>query len=204
MAGPLIEAQIREFKEEGVIILRGFIAPGQVGEWRARFWEHIQHHYPACDPADTSSWPNDFVIPGGFAVDVSGLPQMQAVVEQLGGVDQLSGNMGGTLVVWPQKGKTLGDWSPGGGHVDGYGPGGWNGGLALQAVTYLDDVAHGGGAHLYWPRSHRAVHRFFREFPEQIDGSFCGSSFKSDPQIWHMLHECPLSLRVFSVFRCAG
>ena len=158
MGGPLTSAQIREFKDEGTIVLRGFISKEQVAEWRAKFWAHIQQHYPNCDPADTSTWPADFVIPGGFHVNVSELPQMQAVVTQLG-ADQLEGGMGGTLVVWPQKGKSIDDWQPGGGHVDGYGPGGWNGGLLLQAVTYLDDVEHGGGAHIYHPRSHRAVHR---------------------------------------------
>ena len=164
--GMLTKAQIEEFKREGVLILRGFIDQAQVSEWRSQFWAHIQRHYPECDPDDTATWPSDFVIPGGFSVDVSGLPQMQAVVEQLGG-GELRGGMGGTLVVWPTSGKTIDDWAPGVGHVDGYGPGGWSGGLTLQAVTYLDDVHHGGGAHLYWPRSHLAAHRFFLTHPEQ-------------------------------------
>ena len=42
-------------------------------------------HYPACDPADTATWPDDFVIPGGFAVKVAELPQMQAVVRRARG-----------------------------------------------------------------------------------------------------------------------
>ena len=116
----LTDGQIEEFKREGVLILRGFIEQARVSEWRRQFWGHIQQHYPDCDPNDTDTWPTDFVIPGGFSVDVSGLPQMQAVVQQLGG-GELRGGMGGTLVVWPTKGKTIADWVPGVGHVDGYG-----------------------------------------------------------------------------------
>jgi hypothetical protein len=36
----------------------------------------------------------------------------------------------------------------------------------------LTDVQHAGGAFTIWPRSHRAVHRYFLAHPEQIDGSF--------------------------------
>ena len=35
-------------------------------------------------------------------------------------------------------------------------------------------MQHGGGAFVIWPRSHKAVHRFFLANPEQIDGSFHG------------------------------
>ena len=30
----------------------------------------------------------------------------------------------------------------------------------LSATTYLEPVAHGGGALVWWPRSHHAMHRF--------------------------------------------
>ena len=33
-------------------------------------------------------------------------------------------------------------------------------------------MQHGGGAFVIWPRSHKAVHRFFLANPEQIDGSY--------------------------------
>ena len=42
----------------------------------------------------------------------------------------------------------------------------------LGATTYLDDVEDRGGAFTFWPRSHGSVQDFFRDFPEQIDGSF--------------------------------
>ena len=96
MGGPLTVEQIREFKDEGVLVLRGLIPKGQVAEWRGKFWDHIRQHYPQVEEADSTTWPDDFVIPGGFSVNVSDLPQMKAVVQQLGG-GRLEGGMGGTL-----------------------------------------------------------------------------------------------------------
>ena len=75
------------------------------------------------------------------------------------------------LVKWP--GPEGSAWKmPDSGHMDGYGPGGWSGGFMLGATTYMDDVEPGGGGFVYWPRSHEPVQAYFREHPEQIDGSF--------------------------------
>ena len=98
-------------------MLRQFYDPETVTAWRESFYDHIREHYPDFDQADTSTWPNDFVIPGGFSVPVGDQPQMKAVAEQLGG-GGLQGGGGGTLVVWPQDGKVE-DWQPGQGHIDG-------------------------------------------------------------------------------------
>ena len=35
----------------------------------------------------------------------------------------------------------------------------------LSATTYLEPVAHGGGALVWWPRSHHAMHRFLLDNP---------------------------------------
>ena len=102
---------------QGVLVLRQFYDPETVTAWRESFYDHIREHYPDFDQADTSTWPNDFVIPGGFSVPVGDQPQMKAVAEQLGG-GVLQGGGGGTLVVWPQDGKVE-DWQPGQGHIDG-------------------------------------------------------------------------------------
>ena len=102
---------------QGVLVLRQFYDPVTVTAWRESFYDHIREHYPDFDQADTSTWPNDFVIPGGFSVPVGDQPQMKAVAEQLGG-GVLQGGGGGTLVVWPQDGKVE-DWQPGQGHIDG-------------------------------------------------------------------------------------
>ena len=52
----------------------------------------------------------------------------------------------------------------------------------------LTDVSHAGGAFMIWPRSHRAVHRFFLSNREQIDGSF-GS--RDDWTGWDTLYKDP-------------
>ena len=161
----LDEEQIAFFKEEGYLILKGFIDPQQVAEWRGQFWRHV-----GADPHDPASWPDSYVIEG-FGVDPAfgQLPQMQSAIAQLGG-GKFAGGGGSMLVHWP-SGKDEWAW-PGQGHIDGYGPGGWSGGFMLGATTYLDDVEDRGGAFTFWPRSHGPVQDFFREFPEQIDGSF--------------------------------
>ena len=161
----LSKEQVAFFKEEGYLILEGFIAPEQVAAWRGQFWAHV-----GADPQDSSSWPDSYVI-DGFSIEPTfgQLPQMREVAEQLGG-GQLGGGGGSMLVQWP-NGKEAWDW-PSQGHIDGYGPGGWSGGFMLGATTYLDDVEEEGGAFTYWPQSHLPIQDFFREFPEQIDGSF--------------------------------
>ena len=42
----------------------------------------------------------------------------------------------------------------------------------LGATTYLEEVEARGGGFYYWPDSHLPVQEYFREHPEQIDGSF--------------------------------
>ncbi len=59
----LDEEQIAFFKEEGYLILKGFIDPQQVAEWRGQFWRHV-----GADPHDPASWPDSYVIEG-FGVD---------------------------------------------------------------------------------------------------------------------------------------
>ena len=75
------------------------------------------------------------------------------------------------LVKWP--GPEDAAWQvPDSGHIDGYGPAGWSGGFMLGATAYIDDVEPRGGGFVYWPRSHGPVQAYFREHPEQIDGTF--------------------------------
>jgi hypothetical protein len=68
----------------------------------------------------------------------------------------------------------------GGGHIEGYR--GWNkGGPTPQwqvgVTLYLDDVGPGGGSTYVWPRSHLAVHRYFKEHPRDMPtgGAICTS-----------------------------
>ena len=161
----LSEEQIGFFKQQGYLILENFIGSEQIARWREQFWTHI-----GADPQEPKSWPESYVI-DGFAVEPTfgQLPQMQALIDTLGG-GHFQGGGGSMLVHWPRKEGTW-EW-PAQGHIDGYGPGGWSGGFMLGATTYLADVEERGGAFTYWPQSHLPTHDYFREYPEQIDGSF--------------------------------
>ena len=163
---PLDAGQIERFKRQGFLVLEGLIDPGTLSAWRDQFWSHV-----GADRTDPATWPEDYVI-RDFAVDppFGQLPGMRSIIEQLGG-GMFGGGGGSMLVKWP--GPDGAAWKmPDSGHMDGYGPGGWSGGFMLGATTYMDDVEPGGGGFVYWPRSHEPVQAYFREHPEQIDGSF--------------------------------
>ena len=163
---PLNSGQIDLFKRQGFLLLEGLIDPETLSAWRDQFWSHV-----GADRDDPATWPEDYVIQG-FGVDppLGQLPGMRAIIEQLGG-GMFGGGGGSMLVKWP--GPEDAAWQmPDSGHIDGYGPGGWSGGFMLGATTYMDDVEPGGGGFVYWPRSHEPVQAYFREHPEQIDGSF--------------------------------
>lgn len=162
----LTSEQVQSFKENAYLVLPGFIATEQLLQWREQFWSHV-----GADAQDAATWPDNYVI-GDFNVDprLSDVPQLQSIVEQLGG-GFFTGGGGSMLVQWPKPEGT--PWQmPGQGHIDGYGPGGWSGGFMLAATTYLEDVEEGGGGFVYWPQSHHGVHDFFQECPDQLDGSF--------------------------------
>ena len=162
---PLDADQISSFKQHGYLILPGLVGEDVVQAWRDQFWGHVG---AAAD--DASSWPEDYVVES-FGVDppFGQLPQMRAIVSQLGG-QQFAGGGGSMLVQWP---KPAVDWrAPAEGHIDGYGPGGWSGGFMMGATTYLEEVGPRGGGFYYWPDSHLPVQEYFRAHPGQIDGSF--------------------------------
>ena len=48
----------------------------------------------------------------------------------------------------------------------------WGGGYMLAATCYVNDVLPDGGAFAYWPKSHRAVHNYFRRNPLGLDGQY--------------------------------
>ena len=161
----LTDAQIDHFKTAGFVVLPNFFEPTLVEAWRDIFWRHV-----GAQADDPDSWPESYVVEGLALEPVPGsLPQMQAVVQQLGG-GMFAGSGGSMLVQWPKPDQ---DWQLSAiGHIDGYGPGGWSGGFMLGATSYLEDVEKRGGAFIYWPQSHLSTQEYFREFPEHIDGSF--------------------------------
>lgn len=173
----LTPAQILHFKDEGFVILREFLPREDVDRWREDYWAHVRRGLPSLDPEDPSTWPPE--APGGISLPLSDHPKMKAVVKQLG-AGSFGGGGGGMNIRWPPPPQTaaaqaaaVAEWKPPAlGHVDGYGPGGWSGGFVLAATTYLQESEHAGGCFWFYPRSHKAVHKYFLQHPEQIDGSF--------------------------------
>ena len=160
----LTDIQIEHFKAEGYVILRDFFEPDQIQEWRDVFWTHL-----GAEPDEPETWPDSNAVKDLSLDPVPGnLPRSQAIIQQLGG-DLFAGGGGSMLVKWPTPDQ---EWQlPAGGHIDGYGRS-WSGGFMLGATSYLEDVDVQGGGFVYWPQSHLSTQAYFREFPEQIDGSF--------------------------------
>ena len=159
--------EIGFFKENGFLIVEDLIEPDVVEMWREQMWAHLGS---GLDTPET--WPGEYVV-SGFEFSppekaFGHLPAVTTIVEQLGAGEFVGGG-GSPLVQWP---KPENEWSmPGSGHIDAYGPGGWSP-FMLGATTYLYDVEPGGGAFVYWPRSHHTTHEYFLQYPKQIDGSF--------------------------------
>ena len=173
----LTAEQIAFFQEHGYLILKNLIDPKIVDEWRAQIWKHFNSSLETPE-----TWPNDYVVQNfSFSPLLGQLPAMQEITEQLGG-GQFTGGGGSPLVKWPNPEE---EWAiPGSGHIDAYGPGGWSP-FMLGATTYLYDVEPGGGGFVFWPRSHDSTHKYFLQYPEQIDGSF----YDIKDWGWHVLSD---------------
>ena len=161
----LSREQIDQFKTHGFVLLRNFVDESTINIWQDQFWHHL-----GADADNPGTWPDDYVIQD-LAMDplFGQLPQMTAIVEQLGG-GMFDGGGGSMLVKWPDQKKKWG--APDEGHIDGYGPNGWSGGFMFGATTYINDVKEHGGGFFFWPDSHLPVQDYFRAHPKQIDGSF--------------------------------
>ena len=171
MPGPLSRAQIGDFKAQGVVILPGFVDEEQLQSWRDQVGAGLD-----ADPDDPSTWP----INGGHAaVDMpspltptpGGLPQFQALIEQLGG-GHFTGGGAQIAAIFPNT--SLKDWTlPSNGHVDGYNAN-WRGVGQHRVCTtfYLNDVEEKGGCFTYWKGGHKKLHEWYREHPEEVDGRF--------------------------------
>ena len=178
---PLTADQITFFKEQGYLIQRKLIDPAQIASWQDQFWTHL-----GADADDPATWPEGHVIEG-FTTDppLSEVPQVKAIVEQLGG-GKFAGGDGSMLVGWPKQDQP---WSLSGtGHLDGYGSGGWKGGFMLAATSYMHDIEPKGGGFTYWPRSHLSTHDYFLKYPIQIDGSF-NKTAEWDQKAWGIFTE---------------
>ena len=159
----LTTEQVKSFQENGYLILKNFVDSDILDGWRTQVWEYLNSSLETPE-----TWPNDYVVQNfGFSPLFGQLPAMKDITAQLGGA-QLRGRRH-SFGEWPNRDEK---WKmPSSGHIDAYGPGGWSP-FMLGATTYLYDVKPGGGAFIYWPRSHYTTHKYFIEYPEQIDGRF--------------------------------
>ena len=82
--GPCTRQQLRFFKEQGYIILESLIPCRALDAWRSQIWKHFGSSLET--PA---TWPDNRVIEDFTFDDPSlafgRLPEVTAVVEQLGG-----------------------------------------------------------------------------------------------------------------------
>ena len=123
----LSRAEIAQFKEQGFLILRGFLDKAEVHSWREAFWAGITARHPDVDPDDDSTWLEESEMASDFKVPFGSHPKVQAVIEQLG-AGNLQGGNAGMNIRWPQRGMdsdkaaaALDSWrAPSAGHVDGY------------------------------------------------------------------------------------
>ena len=155
--------QIESFKANGYLVMPGFIDSEQIEEWRDQFWSHL-----GCTLAEPEKWPEKVT---DFEPDpiFGNMPELQSIARQVGG-GHFRGGGCGVAVRWPQQDQ---EWAmPESGHLDGYPGEGCQAVLLIGATTYLDDSQPGGGNYVYWPASHHLAHRYFRQYPDRIEGTF--------------------------------
>ena len=136
----LNNAQIQSFKDEGHLLLPGFVDEDIVAQWQEQFWGHL-----GCSIDEPDSWPERV---DGFQPDplFGDLPDLQSIASQLGG-GAFNGGGCGVLVRWPEREK---EWAmPESGHLDGYPGEGCQAVLMVGATTYLHDVDSRGGSYVY-------------------------------------------------------
>ena len=176
----LTTEQITFFQEHGYLILKNLIDPQIIGGVaRHRSGEHFGSSFETPE-----TWPNDYEIPGfSFSPLFGHLPVMQEIAEQLGGGQFFTGGGGSPIIKWPKSEEA---WAmPKDGHIDAYGAvAGWSP-FMFGATTYLYDAEPKSGAFIFWPRSHHSTHKYFRQYPEQIDGSF----YDIEDWDWHVLSD---------------
>ena len=197
----LSPVQIAEFKTQGAVRLPALIPPHVLKSWREQIWGRCASD--GVDLDDPASWPAGRYAPEGgwpeLEPNVYDLPEIQNLVDQLGGAGQFvpsfpagappSPQVPMTRVILPSEPGT--DWSPPlDGHLDGYATG-WGGGFMAFFTVLLSDVdSPTGGGTAYWPRSHLANHRHFLNNPELFDGTL---------GIFSILSPHPLCLCVLAI-----
>ena len=173
---PLSEQQVQHFKTHGFLVLENLLDESSLNQWRKQIWRELE---ASLDQPD--SWPRERTGLDGYQYDPpeSALvhhPALTPIIQQLSG-NAFVASGGAPIIRWPEPEKS---WQmPESGHIDAYG-GSWAP-FMIGATTYLYDVEPKGGAFMFWPDSHHAAHRYFRQNPELVDGSF----LKEEEFSWH-------------------
>jgi hypothetical protein len=162
----LTPEQKTHFKENGCLIIRGALTPGQVQAAQDTLWEGIE-----ADRNDPKTW----VEAGPRGPTSANHPAIRATVhesplfammEEMVGQNQLNPGSAGPALVYPSSNK---DWSlPECGHLDGYYtptngvPEGTVGYMTINVTIYVEDIDSKGGCFTYWPGSHNVAYEFFK------------------------------------------
>lgn len=160
------------FKENGYLIRRCLVTPGQIAAAQDALWEGIE-----ADRDDPSTW-----IGAGPRVPVpSSHPAIRAtlhespvfaIAEELVGHETLGqGGAPGPHLVFPSGDD---DWPrPSHGHLDGYYtptngvPEGTVGLFHVGTTIYVEDIEPRGGGFTLWPGTHRQAAEYFQELRPQ-------------------------------------
>jgi len=167
---PLFPQQVQLFKTHGFLILENLLDQSSLDHWRQQIWSELE---ASLDQPE--SWPKIHSGLDGYQYDPpeSALvyhPALTSIIQQLGGGAFVAGG-GVPIIHWPKPEKS---WQqPQSGHIDAYGASGWLP-FMIGATTYLYDVEPRGGSFTFWPGSHHTAHRYFRQNPAHVDGSFMG------------------------------
>ena len=122
----LSQGEIARFKDQGYLILRGFLDKEEVHSWREAWWAGVAARHPGVDPDDDSTWLAESEMASDFKVPFGNHPKIQAAIEQLG-AGKLKGGGAGMNIRWPKRGidsdaeaAAVDAWrAPGAGHIDG-------------------------------------------------------------------------------------
>ena len=75
----LTSEEVQSFKQEGHLVLPGFVEGETVAQWQEQFWGHL-----GCTIDEPDQWPERV---DGFQPDplFGNLPELQSIANQLGG-----------------------------------------------------------------------------------------------------------------------
>lgn len=159
----LSDAQVDQFRRDGVILLKGFYPPEEYRPWQAQIDAYFEH------PTDTESWKRALVTHKGdsFQPDPDISPQLNPRLASVYRALYPAAHWVGRTRLIIRTGEDVAEWRgarlP---HIDVP----YNAPIRtlVNNVTYLSDIRSHGGAFMYWPGSHRVAWDYFQQFPHDF------------------------------------